>query len=198
MQKKRMIIRNAARQGEKGFTLIETAIASTIMLVGMLSIMQLFVLAALYNKSAKQQTMASTIAKKKMEQLLALPLPDATEPPPLGYGGALGSANAVTGYSENYYVDYDHNGVKGTMGVQNTPWYTNQAVSYVVTWRVQTDNVTIVDPDTGNNVPAYGGLRRITVMAEATTAALIGNGVQGGRNVQTERATLSTIRSASQ
>ncbi len=177
-------------KSEKGFTLLETAVAAMVMTVGIISVMQLFTLSALYNKSAKQTTLASTIAKRKMEQLLSMANP-ATEVAPLGYGGALGSANAVTGYSENYYVDYDRNGTKGTMQVRNTAWYDGQDASYIVTWKVEQDIPT--DPLTG--VTQMTGLRRITVRAEATQAALIGNGAGSStKKPQAESATLSTIR----
>lgn len=187
------------QRAESGFTLLETAIAGMVMLVGLLGIMQLFALSVIYNKSAKQTTLASTIAKRKIEQLIAMSIPDPSEPPPLGYGGALGMANAVTGYSENYYVDFDRNGVKGTMQIQNTPWYSGQPVSYVVTWKVEQDNITVNDPVSGLPVPEMPGLRRITVRAEATQSALVGNGVNSGANKpQAESAVLSTIRTPSQ
>jgi Tfp pilus assembly protein PilV len=190
--------RNVIRQDESGFTLLETAAASMVMLVGIMAVMQLFVLAKVYNKSSTQTTIAATLAKRQMEKLLALPLPPATEPAPLGYGGELGRANAVNGYSENYYVDFDRNGQKGTMRLSSTPFYSGQPVSYVVTWRVERDNVTVNDPVTGQPVPALPGLRRMTVQADATQAGMQGNAVTQS-NGQTaaptpETAQISTIR----
>ena len=162
-----------------GFTLLETAAASMIMLIGMMAVMQLFALSIVYNKSSTQTTMAATLAKKQMEKLLAQALPE-TEVAPLGYGGALGDTNKVTGYYQNYYVDFDRNGTKGTMRMSTTPFYTGQSISYVVTWKVEQDSVTVTDPATNQQVPALSGLRRITVRAEATQAGLQGNAQSRG------------------
>ncbi len=187
-----------ASQREDGFTLLETAAATMIMMVGLMAVMQLFVLSMVYNKSSTQTTLAAMIAKRQMEKLLALPLPSAAEPAPLGYGGALGNANKATGYFENYYVDFDRNGTKGTMRLSTTPFFTDQPISYVVTWTVERDNVTVLDPVTNTQVPALPGLRRITVRAEATQAGMRGNAVtQAGGGTSTaapESAQISTIR----
>lgn len=184
---------------DSGFTLLETAAATMIMSVGLMAIMQLFVLSMVYNKSSTQTTIASTLAKRQMERLLALPLPPSTEPAPLGFGGRLGNdANKVVGYFENYYVDFDRNGQKGTMRLSSTPFFSGQEVSYVVTWIVERDNVTVLDPATNTQVPALPGLRRITVKAEATQAGMQGNmmsAANGAAITQTrESAQLSTIR----
>jgi prepilin-type N-terminal cleavage/methylation domain-containing protein len=190
--------RKVVNAGQRGFTLLETAAASMIMLIGIMAVMQLFVLAKVYNKSATQTTMAATLAKRQMERLLALPLPPVNEPAPLGFGGQLGQASATTGYFENYYVDYDRDGQKGSMQFSTTPFFTGQAVSYVVTWKVEQDNVTVTDPVTNLPVPALAGLRRITVLAEATRAGLRGNmATQSNGQAGTltpETAQLSTIR----
>lgn len=191
--------RAQTRNCERGFTLLETAAATMIMTIGLMAIMQLFVLSMVYNKSSTQTTIAATVAKRQMERLLALPLPPANEPAPLGYGGYLGNdANKVTGYNENYYVDFDRNGQKGSMRLSNIPFYDGQAVSYVVTWIVERDNVTVLDPVTNTQVPALPGLRRITIKAEATQAGMQGNslaGANGGTATHTpEWAQLSTIR----
>ncbi|HEX4950214.1 MAG TPA: hypothetical protein VFZ34_26340 [Blastocatellia bacterium] len=183
---------------ENGFTLLETAATAMIMAIGLMAIMQLFVLSSVYNKSSTQTTLAATLAKRQMEKLLATPLPPPTEPAPLGYGGALGDANKVTGYYENYYVDFDRNGTKGTRRMSNTPFYTGQDISYVVTWKVEPDSVTVLDPVTSTQVPALPGLRRITVRAEATQAGMQGNAMtkaNGSTSAPTpESAQLSTIR----
>ncbi len=190
--------RTQTRADERGFTLLETAAATMIMTIGLLAIMQLFVLSMVYNKSSTQTTIAATLAKRQMERLLALPLPSAAEPAPLGYGGALGNANKVVGYFENYYVDFDRNGQKGTMRLSSTPFFTGQSISYVVTWRVEPDNVTVLNPVTNTQVPALPGLRRLTIRAEATQAGMLGNsqaGANGGTATQTpESAQISTIR----
>ena len=187
-----------SQQCERGFTLLETAAATMIMTVGLMAIMQLFVLSLVYNKSSTQTTIAATLAKRQMERLLALPLPAAAEPAPLGYGGQLGNADKVNGYFENYYVDFDRNGQKGTMRLSSTAFFDGQSISYVVTWIVERDNVTVLDPVTNTQVPALPGLRRITIRAEATQAGMQGNtmaGTNGGTTTQTpESAQLSTMR----
>ncbi len=181
-----------------GFTLLETAAASMIMLVGIMAISQLFALSMVYNKSSTQTTLAATLAKRQMEKLLAQAMPSAEEPPPLGFGGALGDASKVTGYYQNYYVDFDRNGQKGTMRLSPAPFYSGQSISYVVTWKVEQDSVTVNDPDTNQPIPALAGLRRITVRAEATKAGLQGNAqarAAGQASTLTpESAQISTIR----
>lgn len=183
---------------QAGFTLLETAAASMIMLIGMTAVMQLFALSIVYNKSSTQTTMAATLAKQQMEKLLAMSMPTADEEAPLGYGGALGDSSKVTGYYQNYYVDFDRNGQKGTMRMSATPFYDGQAISYVVTWKVEQDNVTVTDPDTNAQIPALTGLRRITVRAEATQSGLQGNSQSRGTGqastLTPETAQVSTIR----
>lgn len=183
---------------QRGFTLLETAAASMIMLIGMTAVMQLFALSIVYNKSSTQTTMAATLAKQQMEKLLAQALPTTAEVAPLGYGGALGDTSKVTGYFQNYYVDFDRNGQKGTMRMSATPFYSGQAISYVVTWKVEQDNVTVTDPVTSQPVPALAGLRRITVRAEATQSGLQGNSQSRGAGqastLTPETAQISTIR----
>lgn len=183
---------------QEGFTLLETAAATMIMSVGLMAIMQLFVLSMVYSKSSTQTTIAATLAKRQMERLLGMPLPVAGETAPLGFGGALGMANQVTGYFQNYYIDYDRNGQKGTMRLSTTPFYDGQPVSYVVTWRVESDSVTVLDPVTNVQSPALPGLRRITVRAEATQAGMQGNAITQANGqpatLTPESAQISTIR----
>lgn len=73
--------------GEAGFSLIETLVATTIMIIGVASLAQLFVLSTKANTSGKVTTMATVLAEQKMEQLrslewgfdtLGLPLTDIT------------------------------------------------------------------------------------------------------------------------
>lgn len=195
---KRSKQQNVTQSLQEGFTLLETAAASMIMLVGMMAIMQLFALSMVYNRSSTQTTMAATLAKRQMEKLLAQAMPSADEPPPLGYGGALGDSSKLDGYYQNYYVDFDRNGQKGTMRLSTTPFYTNQPISYVVTWKVEKDSVTVLDPETNEQIPALTGLRRITVRAEATKAGLQGNaqtrGAGQASTLSPETAQVSTIR----
>lgn len=194
--------KNKARKSrEAGFTLLETAVASMVMLVGLVGVMQLFVISALYNNSSRQTTIASLVAKKKMEELLAAPLPGippAAQPAPLGYSPTaqqVGAANAVagSGYITNYYIRYrDPNGGNGAMEISEAPFVTGQPPDYIATWIVRPDNVTQVVG--GVTVPVYPGMRIITVRAEATKAALKGNGARSANGPAVETATMSTIR----
>jgi hypothetical protein len=184
---------------EEGFTLLETSVASMVMLVGLMGVMQLFVISALYNNSSRQTTVASMVAKRVMEQLLAAPFPTA-EVAPLGYTVAtqqLGAANAIAGYSKNFYIRYrDPNGGNGAMEIAEVPFVTSQPVDYVATWIVRPDNIPQVDgsgnPIAGTSV--YPNMRIITVRVEATKAALKGNGARGANGPRVETATLCTIR----
>jgi prepilin-type N-terminal cleavage/methylation domain-containing protein len=57
---------------EKGFSLVETLIATTIMTVALASLAQLFALSTRNNQSARSTTFAATLAQQKMEQLRGL------------------------------------------------------------------------------------------------------------------------------
>jgi prepilin-type N-terminal cleavage/methylation domain-containing protein len=57
---------------ERGFTLLEVLIATTIVSVALVSLAQLFVLSAHANRSAKATTAAALLALQKMEQLRSL------------------------------------------------------------------------------------------------------------------------------
>jgi Tfp pilus assembly protein PilV len=172
-------LKKAGRRGEAGFTLLETAVAAMIMLVGLLSAAQLFVLAALYNNSSKQTTLATSLAHRKLEELLAQPIDSAL----LAYGGSLTSNATVgsTNYFESYFVD------PTTKQVRNTAWFTGQPATYLVRWSVS------ADPGT----PQMAGLRVISVRAEASRAGLVGGGA-GSTNAAKEVAELTTIRTPPQ
>jgi type II secretory pathway pseudopilin PulG len=111
----------ATAAGERGFSLLEVLFATTMLIVGVAGLAQLFALSTRTNTSARATTFASVLAQEKMEQLrgmtwgfdsLGLPLTDtstniaaATETPTGGTGltpsptGSLG--NNIFGY-----VDY--------------------------------------------------------------------------------------------
>ena len=72
---------------ERGFSLIETLVATTIMTVALSSLAQLFLISTKANQSARITTGASVLAQQKMEQLrgltwgfdtIGLPLSDTT------------------------------------------------------------------------------------------------------------------------
>ncbi len=186
------------KKSEQGFTLLETAVASMIILVGLVSTANLFVLAVLNNQASKQTTLATSLAKRKMEYLLSIPLGETA----LNLGGSVDAT--TTNYSEEYFVDNDRveNGVKvkGTWEVRikdttkanDNAFYVGQITSYEVRWLVQSDSVT--DTVAGVTTPRWPDLKRITVRAMAKKSALQGNGVSGANSAQVEDARLSTIR----
>lgn len=168
-------------QAESGFTLLETAVAAMIMLVGLLSAAQLFAIAALYNHSSKQTTLATSLAHRKMEELLAQPIDSAL----ISYGGSI-TADAqntagTTNFFESYYVS------PTTKQVGTSPFFTGQPVTYRVRWQVGSDP----------GASPMADMRVITVRAEATRAGLVGIGA-GSTGAQAEVCTLSTIRTPPQ
>ena len=72
---------------ERGFSLVETLVATTLMTVALASLAQLFLISTKANQSARLTTTASVLAQQKMEQLrgltwgfdmIGLPLSDTT------------------------------------------------------------------------------------------------------------------------
>jgi hypothetical protein len=167
-------------QLQSGFTLIETTVASLILMVGLLSIAQVFALAALYNQSSKQTTIATSLAHRKMEQLLGVPLDSNL----VQLGGSLTANQANSANSANYWENYqvDPTTKQMTMVADDQPY------NYIVRWQIQADNVN----------PPMNGLIRITVRAEAVKAGLTGLGVVSPYSAETEAAEISTIRTPSQ
>lgn len=164
--------------------MVEVIVASLITLIGLLSVVQLFLLGALYNKSSKQTTLATMLAQRKLEQLLALPLNHAD----LQYNGSLDANNLpVNGTTENYYLDHDRPGHQGTGQISLTPFYSGQQPSYTVTWVVLADAAS----------PPMNGLRRIIVRAAATHAGMEGSGISTSL-VAPEVAQIGTIRTPPQ
>ena len=87
------------RHEEAGFTLIEAAIASLILLVAIVFVANLFVTALQQNRTSRQYTHATAIAQSKLEELNAMPLEQ------LEYGGDLDPKGGADGYREFIRVD---------------------------------------------------------------------------------------------
>ena len=68
----------AARPGERGFTLAETAIALMIMMIASVGVVSLFTYAIQYNAGAKDRELAMAVAQKRMEWLRSIPYDDTT------------------------------------------------------------------------------------------------------------------------
>src|SRR5437867_3058008 len=110
-----------SKRGERGFSLIEVLIATTIMTVALVGLAQLFAVSTRSNQSAKKTTFAAVLAQQKMEQLrgltwgfdpIGLPLSDlatdVTVVPETAAGGKglTPSPNGALGANTPGYVDY--------------------------------------------------------------------------------------------
>ena len=152
-----------ARLGsEDGLTLIETAIATAILLVGMAGLLSMGALATTYTENhGHLEARTTEYAQDKMEQLLALAFSDSASDtvafPATGSGGSGLSAGGGTNTASpvNLYVDWLANDGSLLGGGTTAPatWF------YERTWAVcylQTDNVScLASPATG--------VKRITV-----------------------------------
>jgi Tfp pilus assembly protein PilV len=58
--------------GARGFSLVETLIAATIVIVALAGLAQLFVIAVAANQRAKSRTVATVLAQEKLEELMAI------------------------------------------------------------------------------------------------------------------------------
>jgi hypothetical protein len=58
---------------DRGFALLDAFLASTLLIVCVLSLMQVFVLAARANRTARHMTIGSMLAVQKVEELRSLP-----------------------------------------------------------------------------------------------------------------------------
>ena len=82
-----MLLAKSSFSNDRGFSLVETLVATTIMSVALASLAQLFLISTKANQSARITTNASVLAQQKMEQLrgltwgfdiIGLPLSDTT------------------------------------------------------------------------------------------------------------------------
>lgn len=90
-----------AENKESGFTLIEVAVASVIMMVGLVFLATLFTLAMSQNRMVKQGATTTAIAQQKLEELTALDPSDSK----LILGGGLDDASKKTNYYDSLYVN---------------------------------------------------------------------------------------------
>src|SRR5215204_1381609 len=94
----------AARSGERGFTLVETAIALLIMMIASVGVVSLFTFSIQYNAGAKDRELAMAVAQKRMEWLRGIPYNDTRPRLPLPapaspVSGGL-AATATSGVTE--------------------------------------------------------------------------------------------------
>jgi prepilin-type N-terminal cleavage/methylation domain-containing protein len=94
------------REGEAGFTLIETLVAIVVLVFGLIAVTNLLLVGATNNTVANHGTAATTVATQQMEVLKAQPFRD------LAVGGDL--ATDTTGFFQNVSVE--------GVGVINVRW----------------------------------------------------------------------------
>lgn len=97
------VMRPTARASESGFTLLETAIAFTIMLIIGLASTALFLYANSYNSGATDRALAVAVAKQQMEQLRNVTYTDALLTVPSGQTSVTSSTTVSNG-GKNYTV----------------------------------------------------------------------------------------------
>jgi Tfp pilus assembly protein PilV len=85
------------RASERGFTMIETAIALVVMMIVGLGAASLFFFAASNNLGAKDRELSMAVAQKRMEWLRSMPLNDTTKDAAYSYpnGGLKATAQPV-------------------------------------------------------------------------------------------------------
>ena len=99
---------------DRGFTIVETLIASIVLFLGLGVAALLVPYATRSNISSRQTTTATMIVDDKLEALRALPLADAA----LNVGGSLNPASPATGYYD--YVTVAANGAV-TVSASSSP-----------------------------------------------------------------------------
>ena len=134
--------------GERGFSLLEVLFATTMLVVGVAGLAQLFALSTRTNTSARATTFASLLAQQKMEQLrgltwgfdtLGLPLTDtstniaAAVESPTGGTGLTPSPTGTLGSNTNGYVDYLDATGKSLGSGSNAP----QGTVFVRRWSIE-------------------------------------------------------------
>lgn len=75
---KTQIQKNKSTKGERGFTLIETTIASLVMLVGALACASLFVFSLQNNVGGAERSLAMAVAQQQLEQIRSVAYEDST------------------------------------------------------------------------------------------------------------------------
>jgi prepilin-type N-terminal cleavage/methylation domain-containing protein len=113
---------------ESGFTLIELAVASVIMTVGLVFLATLFTLAMAQNRNVKQSTTATALAQQKLEELNAVEPSD----PRLFVGGGLDEASKKNNYYDTLYVEAVTGEITTNIPVSGTPIYDRY-------WQVEND-----------------------------------------------------------
>ena len=91
-------IESRTRDGEAGFTLVETLVAIVVLVFGLIAVTNLLLVGATNNSVANQATAATTVASQTMEMLKTRPFRD------LATGGSL-TADTDPDFFDNVGVD---------------------------------------------------------------------------------------------
>jgi type II secretory pathway pseudopilin PulG len=162
-------------RNEQGFSLIEVAIASIIIMVGLVSLASLFTLAIGQNRIVKQHTTTTALAQQKIEELMAIERNDARLVFPVGQTsvGGLTEATKVDNYFDSVCVD--------SAGTPSTDCPGGQVPAYTRFWKLENDP---------------GGIDRAIVIAVRVVAVQAGRGGRViGTSAPNEETTLTTVRS---
>ncbi len=161
----------ARLSSERGTTLIETAIASGILLVVMAGLLSMAALATTYTENhGHLEARTTEYAQDKMEQLLALAFTDAVSDTVVFPAGVSGGSGIATGGGTNtaapvnLYVDWlgADGGLLGGGTPQPATWF------YERVWEVcylQADGVTCLTP-----LANATNVKRITVTSTVRTS----------------------------
>ena len=85
-------VKNIKKGQESGFTLLETAVAMVVMMIGGLGIAAVFAYAIKNNNGSRDRAVALAVAQQELERLRAIPFND----PGLAATPTLGTASTVT------------------------------------------------------------------------------------------------------
>ena len=98
------------RRAETGFSILEMIIASAIMMVGIISVVQLVPVSLQLNASNRLDTLATVIAQRELDQMLSQPLAvnvfNDTEGRAISLGGAGSPGAAVTMQGQTAQIDF--------------------------------------------------------------------------------------------
>jgi prepilin-type N-terminal cleavage/methylation domain-containing protein len=118
---------------ERGFSLLEVLIATTIVAVALASLAQVFVVSAHANSSAKAMTVAALLAVQKMEQLRSLTWSVDARGAPLTDAGLAPSASDVLRVNTPGFFDFLDN-VGRSLGEAAAP---PAAARYLRRWSIE-------------------------------------------------------------
>lgn len=114
-------------QDQQGFTIIEVAVASLVMTVGLIFLATLFTLSITQNRLNSHFASTTALAQQKLEELLAIENNDTR----LAIGGGLTAATQQTNYWDQIYVD--------DAGILTTTIPAGQVPNYGRYWLIEAD-----------------------------------------------------------